>query len=226
MENLTSIPIADLQKIEDLYLNNDSGLSIFLKEIIDKYGFDFKGWILTSSYGCVFENFESIKDFFPALAEVNEEIMSIKNGSLFYVEKHYKAFQVISNALNASGGKLIATLIPEGGSDRSYLCFSDSKLFTAIILLYHFNETMNIAPNFDSFNEYLKIYDVSYEEFIARFGLAVKPNVIDTVEYTVEESPYGAESNIYPNNLGVLNIDKEFYRAALTGMKSTNSVVN
>lgn len=226
MENLTSIPIADLQKIEELYRNNDSGLPIFLKEIIDKYGFDFKGWILTSSYGCVFENFESIKGLFSALAEVNEEIMSIKNGSLFYMEKHYKAFQVISNALNTSGGRLISTLIPEGGSDRSYLCLADSHLITPIILLYHFNETMYNVDDCDTFNEYIQIYDVSYEDFIAANGFPGKTNIIDVVEYTVEESPYGAISNQYPNNLGVLNIDKEIYNAALTGMKSTKSVVN
>jgi hypothetical protein len=223
MENLTSIPIADLQKIEELYRNNDSGLPIFLKEIIDKYGFDFKGWILTSSYGCIFENFENIKGLFPALAEVNEEIMSIKNGNLFYVEKHFKAFQVISNALNTSGGRLISTLIPEGGSDRSYLCLADSHLITPIILLYHFNETMNIAPNYASFNEYIEIYDVSYEDFIAANGFPGKTNIIDVVEYTVEESPFGT---VCPNNLNALNIDKEYFNVALAGMKSVKAFAN
>jgi hypothetical protein len=226
MENLTSIPIADLQKIEELYRNNDKTLPNFLKEVIDKYGFDFKGWILTSSYGCIFENFENIMGLFPALAEVNEEIMAIKNGDLFYMDKHFKAFQVISNALNISGGRLIATLIPEGGSDRSYLCLADSHLITPIILLYHFNETMNIAPNYASFNEYIQIYDVSYEDFIAANGFPGKTNIIDVVEYTVEESPYGSASNFYRNNLGVLNIDKEIYNVALVGMKSVKAFVN
>jgi hypothetical protein len=223
MENLTSIPIADLQKIEELYRNNDNTLPNFLKEVIDKYGFDFKGWILTSSYGCIFENFENIKGLFSALGEVNEEIMSIKNGNLFYVEKHFKAFQVISNALNTSGGRLISTLIPEGGSDRSYLCLADSHLITPIILLYHFNETMNIAPNYASFNEYIEIYDVSYEDFIAANGFPGKTNIIDVVEYTVEESPFGT---VCPNNLNALNIDKEYFNVALAGMKSAKSTVD
>jgi hypothetical protein len=223
MENLTSIPIADLQKIEELYRNNDKTLPNFLKEVIDKYGFDFKGWILTSSYGCIFENFENIMGLFPALAEVNEEIMAIKNGNLFYVEKHFKAFQVISNALNISGGRLIATLIPEGGSDRSYLCLADSHLITPINLLYHFNETMNIAPNYASFNEYIQIYDVNYEDFIAANGFPGKTNIIDVVEYTVEESPFGT---VCPNNLNALNIDKEYFNVALAGMKSAKSAVN
>jgi hypothetical protein len=223
MENLTSIPIADLQKIEELYRNNDKTLPIFLKEVIDKYGFDFKGWILTSSYGCIFENFENIMGLFPALAEVNEEIMAIKNGDLFYMDKHFKAFQVISNALNISGGRLIATLIPEGGSDRSYLCLADSHLITPIILLYHFNETMNIAPNYASFNEYIQTYDVSYEDFIAANGFPGKTNIIDVVEYAVEESPFGT---VCPNNLNALNIDKEYFNVALAGMKSAKSAVN
>ena len=119
--------------------------------------------------------------------------------------------------------KLIATLIPEGGSDRSYLLFADLHLIEPIILLYHFNETMNMAPNYDSFDEFIQIYDVGYEEFIKRVTLSGNPNLIDVVEYTVEESPFGTSC---PNNLDALNMDKENFNLALTGMKSAKSAVN
>ena len=212
INNLTLTPLSDLQKIEELFLNNDNSLPEFLKEIIEKYNFDYKGWVYSGSYEDIFDEYEKLKNNFPSLQYVSIE--EIKSSDLSNNEKWFKLVKVISDVPAKSGGKLISTLSPSGGSDYCGLIFTDTNLIPAFTILYHFQETLNNASG--CFDEFIEDYNIDYVSFLENNNADLNTK-INSLEYTASQGPFGISIE---SNVRLLNITNEIYDLALFGMNA------
>jgi hypothetical protein len=209
----SKIPTEILDQIHDYYENNDDKLAEYLKEVNDKFSFEYGGWIYSSSYSDIFDELEKLKINFPNLfTSLESSIQNIKNGASSEGEKWFETIKLISDELANTGGKLVKTLAPNGGSDFCFLMFSNEKFLIPITLLYHFYETMNSAAGW--FDEYIEEYNVEYSSFLEKNNLSSVTDITH-LEFNVNQGPFGISIE---SNITALNITNEIYRAALTGM--------
>jgi hypothetical protein len=209
----SKIPTEILNQIHDYYKNSDDKLAEYLKEVNDKFSFEYGGWIYSSSYSDIFEELEKVKINFPELfTSIESPIQNIENETSSEGEKWFKTIKLVSDELSNSGGKLVRTLAPNGGSDFSFLMFSSEKFLIPITLLYHFYETMNNASGW--FDEYIEEYNVEYSSFLEKNNLSSSSDITH-LEFNVNQGPFGISIE---SNITALNITKEIYSAALTGM--------
>lgn len=214
----TTIPLDDLEKINSLYKASDSELPSFLKEVLDKYGFNYGGWIFSCSYNDILDEYDKIIEHFPSLnKETIEAINNLKDGGQSETKVWFETLKIISDALANSGGKLIATLSPRGGSDNCFLIFSDSYLNIPIILLYHFNESLENGSGW--FDEFIEDFNKDYQEFI-NDNNKISDSSILNAEYIISDGPFGPSVD---SNYRVLNLDSDLYNAALAGMNAAKA---
>ncbi len=209
----SSIPLADLMKISTYYETNDKYLPLFLKEILVKYGFDYGGLMDCEDYYNIFDEVDNLRGHFPELNEdVYGDIINLKNTELNDAEKWYQTLAILSKALSDSGGKLMATLSPSGGSDMCFLLFSESKFDIPIVLLYHFNRTdLCCSGAKEYFEEFFEEYNKDYKTFL------VEKNRISNS--TIDELVFEINGNYGYGNEKVLGVDETVHNAALTGLK-------
>ncbi len=209
----SSVPYSAFEKIQEYYNGGNIALAEYLKEVIDKYGFDYGGWIYSCSYEDIFDELENVSSKMPELNDfINSSIVDVKNGTLSEQEKWFEAIKVLSNKLNQTGGSFVTSLTPNGGSDYGFLLFLNDKLRIPVILLYHFNETLNNASGW--FDEFIEDYNIDYNLFLENNQHLSTAN-ISTLEYQAVSSPFGITVD---SNVRTLNVTNEIYKASLTGM--------
>jgi len=214
----TSIPNIELDRILDYYYTNNNELPILLKLIIDKYGFDYRGIVFSESFDDIFHEIEKLMDTFPELINsINSYIENLKNSSLSDTEKWYEALKILADELNISGGKIIKTITPNGGSDNVFILFSNAneKYLIPLIILYHFNETLINAGGW--FDEYFEDYDIEYDTFLDKNNSNLMSKSITTIEYSATQGPFGLSID---SNFRVLNITSDIYAASIIGIQS------
>jgi len=121
-----------------------------------------------------------------------------------------------SKMLHRSGGRIITSMIPNGGYDNDFLFFMDEEYQDELILFLHFVETLNNASGW--FDEFSSDFECSWDDYLENHD-SFKEKLKDDSSMPlleIKEDPFFG--NTVESNYQVLGWSEEFYRLAQKGI--------
>jgi len=208
------IPFSELEKIEQAYQSKSELLPDILKEIVDKYNFNFSGRIYTSSYEELLYSVNEVSKIYCSdIDKFNEDLNNIKESENDDTLKWHEVFSLLSKGIKNNNGVIIKTLYPSGGEDFSCLVFNNKKIINSVILLYHFYDALGQASGWH--NEFIESYNISYDDFLVNNKLSDDISISDYDFSIKEDGFFGPEIN---SNKDYMNITRVVHSYAIAGM--------
>lgn len=214
--------ITEINKLNNWPSLTNEELGELLNSLNQKCSIEnYPGLIINTSYEDIFEDIKKastqiISDIDNFSKELNE--IEISNDGIEL--KFIKSIELVSKKLHEQGGQIYSAITPYGGSDTIFILMKDEFYHDAIILLTHFNETLNTASGW--FSDFIADYPDKLEEFNASDNdQKYLINNNSNIEYNItEDEIFG---NSVTSNYKVLGWDENYYAMANKGMKSTKN---
>jgi hypothetical protein len=132
--------------------------------------------------------------------------------------KMLKALDLTINTLHSQGGQVYTLLTPNWGSDNVFICMPDEKYHDEIILLAHFNETLNSAEGW--YEQFMEDFPDSFDKYLETKSHATESIMHGTsdLHFEIIEDPFFGKT--INSNFRLLGWSESYYSVAIAGMSA------
>lgn len=211
----------NLDKLKNWKNSSTDELGALLSEINQACNIqNYPGYLLITSADEIFDELKSKAQFLSdEPLQFIEELNTLEEKQDNQQTKFIKALDLAAQKLHEQGGQIYTTLTPKGGSDTIFLIMRDELFHDELILLAHYNETLNSASGW--FSEFISDFPPSlseYKESNPEISVQLDKDT-SVVHFERKEDPFFGET--IESNFKVLGWDEEYYTLARSGMMAS-----